>query len=72
MKKLKTFSLDYFIGKGHFEEDGIQNYVVFQPILRYFKGVSINKDHITPWKSKVLSDESIKSPSASNNFLILH
>ena len=37
LDKLKTFDLGYFIGKSHFEEDGIQNYLVFQPIVRYFK-----------------------------------
>ena len=37
LKKLKTFDLGYFIGKSRFEEDGVQNYLVFQPILRYFK-----------------------------------
>ena len=37
LKKLKTFDLSYFIGKSRFEEDGVQNYLVFQPILRYFK-----------------------------------
>ena len=36
-KKLNTFDLSYFIGKSHFEEDGAQNYLVFQPIYRYFK-----------------------------------
>ena len=35
LKKLKTFDSSYFIGKSHFEEDGIQNYLVFQPINRY-------------------------------------
>ena len=34
---LKTFDLGYFIGKNYFEEDGAQNYLVFQPIIRYFK-----------------------------------
>ena len=34
-KKLKTFDLDYFIGKGQFDEDGAQNYLVFQPMYRY-------------------------------------
>ena len=32
LKKLKIFSSSYFIGKSHFEEDGTQNYLVFQPI----------------------------------------
>ena len=30
LKKLKTFDSSYFIGKRHFEEDGTQNYLVFQ------------------------------------------
>ena len=34
LKKLKTFDSIYFRGKSHFEEDGTQNYLVFQPIQR--------------------------------------
>ena len=37
LKKLKTFDSSYFIGKSHFEEDGTQNYLVFQPMSKYFK-----------------------------------
>ena len=55
LKKLKTFDLSYFIGKSHFEEDGKQNYLVFQPIIRYFKIIA-NKKFISSWKSKGLSD----------------
>ena len=29
IKKLKILDLSYFIGKSHFEEDGTQNYLVF-------------------------------------------
>ena len=36
LKKLKTFDLSLFIGKGHFDEEGAHNYLVFQPILKYF------------------------------------
>ena len=32
LKKIKTFDLNYFRGKSYFEEDGIQNYLVFQPM----------------------------------------
>ena len=32
LNKLKTFDLSYFIGKNYFENDGMQNYLVFQPI----------------------------------------
>ena len=37
LNNLKTFDFSYFIGKSHFEEDGTQNYSVFQPLFRYFK-----------------------------------
>ena len=37
LDKLKTFDSSYFIGKNHFDEDGIQNYLVFEQIVRYFK-----------------------------------
>ena len=62
LKKLKTFYSSYFIGKSHFEEDGTENYLVFQPIHRYLKVIA-NAKYISEWKSKGLSDESIKPPS---------
>ena len=68
MKKLKTFDSSYFIGKSHFEEDGTQNYLVFQPINRYFKVIA-NTKYISSWKSKGLSDETIKPPATSDNSL---
>ena len=36
-KKLKIFDLSYFIGRRYFEEDGTPNYLVFQPLSKYFK-----------------------------------
>ena len=66
MKKLKTFDSSYFIGKSYFEEDGTQNYLVFQPISRYFKIIA-NTDYVSSWKSKGLSNESITPPTTSNN-----
>ena len=70
MNNLKPFDLSYFIGKSHFEEDGVQNYLVFQPIIRYFKVNPItNTDYVSSWKSKGLSTESIKLPTASDNSL---
>ena len=67
MKKLKTFDSSFFIGKSHFQEDGTQNYLVFQPIERYFKrnGVS-SGDYIYFWKSKGFSDERINFITGSN------
>ena len=66
LNKLKTFDSSYFIGKSHFEEDGTQNYLVFQPINTYFKVIT-NTDYVSSWKSKGLSAESIKPPAASDN-----
>ena len=37
--KLQKFDAAYFRGKSHFEEDGTQNYLVFQPIYRYFRRI---------------------------------
>ena len=68
LKKLKTFDSSYFRGKSHFEEDGTQNYLVFQPINRYFIVIA-NTDYISSWKSKGLSAETIKSPAATGNIL---
>ena len=58
--------MSYFIGKTHFEEDGTQNYLVFQPIRRYFK---INGKYISSWKSKGLSEETITPYATSDNSL---
>ena len=67
MKKLKTFDSSYFIGKSHFD-DGSQNYLVFQPMYRYFKWIAGvgSGDYIYYWKSKGLSDEIINSIETPN------
>ena len=64
LNKLKIFDSSYFIGKSHFEEDGTQNYLVFQPITRCFK-ILPNTNYIISWKSKGLSAETIKSHTSS-------
>ena len=69
MKKLKPFYSVYFRGKSHFEEDGTQNWLVFQPMQKYFKLASDNPSMILSWKYKGLSDESIKPPTTSNRLL---
>ena len=70
LKKLKTFDSSYFRGKSHFEEDVKvkQNYLVFQPISKYFKVIA-STDHVSSWKSKGLSAETIKPPATSDNSL---
>ena len=70
LNNLKTFDSSYFIGKSHFDEDSTQNYLVFQPIVRYFKVNTItNTDYVSSWKSKGLSAETIKPPTTSDNSL---
>ena len=55
-------------GKSHFEEDSVQNYLVFQPLNKYFKVITnANTKYISSWQSKELSDESIK-PAATSNY----
>ena len=52
-KSQKVYS-SYFIRKKNFEEDGKQNYLVFQPTQRYFKRIAGagNDNYIYYWKSK--------------------
>ena len=68
LKKLQTFDSIYFRGNIIFEERGAQNYLVFQPMNRYFKRISGvgNGKYIYFWKSKGLPDERINSITASN------
>ena len=66
LTKLKSFDLGYFIGKNHFDENVAQNYLVFQPMLRYF---TLNSNWITKWKLKGLSNESLEVVSANSNTL---
>ena len=73
-KKLKAFHLIYSRGKSHFEEDGMQMYLVFQPIKRYFKvipGVG-NGSYIYYWKSKELSDERVNYIKTSDYGITLY
>ena len=67
LNKLNTFDSSYFIGRSHFEEDGVQNYLVFQPITRYFNVIG-NTNMVLSWKSKALSAET-KPPTTSDNSL---
>ena len=69
LKTLKTFDASYFRGRNYFAgDDGTQNYLVFQPIYKYFKkviGVG-NGNYIKFWKSKWFSEEKISSITGSN------
>ena len=66
--------LSYFKGKNYFDEDGAQNYLIFQSTLKY---LTLNDDdddddsnkYITKWKSKGLSNEGLKVVSTPDNIL---
>ena len=70
LDKLKTFDSSYFIRKSHFEEDGTQNYLVFQPLNKYFKLITITLS-ILSWQSKGLSTKTI-DPSSTNLSLLIN
>ena len=69
VKQLRKFDAAYFRGKSHFEEDGTQNYKVFQPIYKYFRRIigTGSGSYIYFWKSIGLSDERLNANTASNS-----
>ena len=68
LKKLQKLDAAYFRDKSHFEENGTQNYLVFQPICRYFRRIigAGNGNYIYFWKFIGLSDEKLNSNTPSN------
>ena len=69
LKKLKNFDSSYFIGKSQIDEDVTQNYLVFQPLNKYFK-LNTNELCILLWQSKGLFTETIDPPTTSLSLLI--
>ena len=68
INKFKSFDSSYFSGKNHFENDGTKNYLVFQPLYKYFTFIT-GTQYISSWKSKGLSPETIKHFATSDNSL---
>ena len=70
LKKLKTSGSIYFRSKSFEKEEGVQNYLVFKPIQRYFKRIVhvCNDNYVYYWKSKEWSDEKIHSIKTSDNY----
>ena len=68
LNKLKTIDSGYFTGKSYFEEDGAQNYLIFQPMYRYFRLIT-NTLNILSQQSKGLSNENFDPPNT--NFSLL-
>ena len=70
-KELKRLEegLLFILGKILFDGgDSLQDYLIFQPVHRYIKIITSTK-HISSWKCKGLSDESIKPITTSDNTL---
>ena len=58
-KKLQTFDSSIFIGQSYFNNDGVQLYLLFQPIYKTITIFSGLPDTDTGWESKRLSNEKI-------------
>ena len=69
LKKLETFYSSYVIGKSHVDEDGTQNYLVFQWLNKYFKLIT-NTLSILSWQSEGLYTETIDPSTTSLSPLI--
>ena len=72
IKKLQTYDLSYLRGKKYFdEEDGKQSYLVFLPRRKCFKLNSVINviDRVLSWRSRGISNQSIKPPTTSDNNL---
>ena len=70
LKKLKTFDLSYFRGRNYFDEDGNQNYYIFQPISKYLKVSNVSDiDYILSQKYRGLNDIRIEFIK-TNNYLL--
>ena len=54
----------YFRCKNYFDGDGTQNYLVFQPVHKYFERVG---NDISSWESKRYSNEKIRFTTITSN-----
>ena len=68
LNKLKIFDSSYYNGKSYFEESGKPNYLIFQPLSKYFKLIA-NTKYISSWESKGLYNETITPYATSDNSL---
>ena len=51
MKKLQTFNLSNFSRRSYFDSDGLENYLIFQPIYNTFTRPAGDTETIIAWKS---------------------
>ena len=67
--KIETYDLSLFIGQSYFNNDGSQNYLIFQPIYKTITTFSDLASTISEWKYKGLSNENFKRPYTPNKSL---
>ena len=68
-EKMQTFDLSLIIGKSQFIDDGSQNFLIFQPILKTFTIATVITKIIIEYESKGLSNEKITPLIMPNNCL---
>ena len=62
--------LSYLHSKSYFDEDGTQNYYIFQPISKYLKVAYVNNvNYVLSWNSRGLNDIKIEF-NKTNNYLL--
>ena len=66
LKKLQTFDSSLFVGQSYFFSDGIQLYLIFQP-LYYTSQILSNSENVISWKSKRLSPVKHTTPTTTDN-----
>ena len=67
--KLQTNDFSLFISQSYFINDGLQNFLIFQPTYKAFKTPAGLTDTIVEWESKWLSNEKIKPLTRVNHSL---
>ena len=66
--KLQILDSSLFIGQSYFFRDGVQLYLVFQPLYYTLKTLS-HSEKVVSWKSKALSTEKLTTPFTTGNSL---
>ena len=60
------FYSGFFKGNCYFVDDESQNFLMVQPVLKYF-AILASDDKVLAWASKGFSEEIIRSPATSDN-----
>ena len=67
--KIQTYDLSLFIVQSYFNNDGSQNYLIFQPIYKTITTFSDLTSTISEWEYKGLSNENFKPSYTPNKSL---